>query len=159
MVEVATMKKKFPDLWQALGGDGWKPRRKKKEIRYGCPHCLSESSLSLKRRILRYNSYKDKIKELAEEKSFKMPGIGAGVMFYMPMPKKWSKKKKRHSHMSWHQQTPDLANLVKALEDSLMKQDKGIAFYAYQGKRWANSENGWIEITVSKTDNSGHEKI
>ena len=88
------------------------------------------------------------MRELAEEKKFVFPKIGAGIMFYMPMPKRWTKEKKRHMHMTWCSNIPDLSNLLKSTEDSLMPQDKEIAFYSHLGKKWVNFEQGWIEITL-----------
>lgn len=151
-VKVSTMKRTHPDLWEALGGDDWKPRKKKKEIRYGCPHSLSESSLSKKRRIQRYIAYKERLRELAAEKHFELPNIGAKIIFFIPMPVRWTKTTKRHKHMTWHDNTPDLSNFIKSLEDSLRKQDKQIAYYAGLGKKWVNFEQGWIEITLPSKD-------
>ena len=43
------------------------------------------------------------------------------------MPESWSKAKKEKTDNRYHQQTPDLDNLLKALGDSIYKQDCVIA--------------------------------
>jgi len=43
------------------------------------------------------------------------------------MPKGWSEKKKEAHNGRYHQQTPDLSNLQKALEDAVYSQDCKIA--------------------------------
>lgn len=58
------------------------------------------------------------------------------VIFYVAMPKSWSKTKRREMEGSPHQQTPDLDNLVKALCDALKKEDKTI-YRIEAEKRWA----------------------
>ena len=66
------------------------------------------------------------------------------------MPKRWSNKKKKAMNGAWHQQLPDLKNILTAFEDGLLKQDKGIAFYSYLGKKWINSDGGKIEIKLPR---------
>jgi hypothetical protein len=69
-------------------------------------------------------------------------------MFHLPCPVRWTKEKKRHKHLTWHDYTPDLSNLLKSFEDALKKQDKFMGFYSHLGKKWVNFEDGWIEITL-----------
>lgn len=150
VVMVDTMKEDFPDLWAVLGGDNWENRRKKKKLRYGCPHSLAYEQLMHKRRLERYNVYKKKVLELWSLQGIEFPSVGAGIMFYFPIPKRWSNKKRKEMDGGWHQQTPDLGNVVKALEDSILTQDKRIAFYSYLGKKWIDAEQGYIEIVIDK---------
>lgn len=110
---------------------------------------LFPSGLQRKKRIQKYNDYKVNISTEAKRIGFVLPEIGAGIIFCLPMPKKWSNKKRRLSHGNFHDKRPDLKNLLSAFEDALMKEDKAIAYYTHLGKRWVNAETGWIEITVS----------
>src|ERR1700757_1114166 len=48
------------------------------------------------------------------------------VDFHLPMPVSWSKTKKQEMNGKPHEQTPDLDNLIKGLQDCLLKQDKKI---------------------------------
>lgn len=97
----------------------------------------------------RYNEWKSSVSEEAKRLGFTLPEIGAGIIFYLPMPKKWGKKKRNLAHGFFHDKRPDLKNLLSAFEDALMREDKGIAYYTHLGKRWVNSPTGWIEVTVT----------
>ena len=99
-------------------------------------------------RIESYNDYKLNLASEASKQHFILPEIGAGIIFFIPVPKSWSNKKKKQYHGTFHQSRPDLKNLLSAFEDSLMKEDKQIAFYSHLGKRWVNQDAGWIEITM-----------
>ena len=49
------------------------------------------------------------------------------ITFVLPMPPSWSKKKKALMDGAFHKQTPDLDNLLKALQDAVLKDDSHIA--------------------------------
>lgn len=66
------------------------------------------------------------------------------LVFYLPMPKSWSKIKKAKLVNCPHQQKPDLDNLVKAVFDALYP-DSDCQFWHFEAtKLWA--EQGRIEI-------------
>ena len=111
-------------------------------------HTLSKDGRYKKRRIERYNNYRDKLREIAEEKKFVFPRVGLKIKFYLPVPVRWTKTRKRHAHMTHHDGTPDLSNLLKSFEDALMPQDKWIGGYGSLDKFWVNFEEGWIEVTM-----------
>ena len=69
---------------------------------------------------------------------------GAQIIFRLPMPKSWSKKKRAEFNGKYHKQKPDLSNLLKAIEDAVMADDSAISSYRSLEKRWA--ETGSIEI-------------
>jgi Holliday junction resolvase RusA-like endonuclease len=126
-----------------------KPRMKFKGDPDGCPHMRMRDTQNRINRIDRYNKYKENLLGLALSKKFTVPQIGAKLIFYIPIPKRVrSKKKRAEMHMTWHEQLPDIDNLLKAFFDSLMAQDSGICFLSGLGKKWVDSENGWIEITI-----------
>ena len=58
----------------------------------------------------------------------------------MPMPPSWSDKKKRTHSGTPHQQRPDFDNLVKALMDTMPKEDRSVwagavtKIWGYTGK-------------------------
>jgi Holliday junction resolvase RusA-like endonuclease len=110
---------------------------------------LSPAGKARRLRLDKYNDYKHSLLAEAKRLRFDYPNIGAGIMFCLPMPKKWSKKKRRAAHGNFHDKRPDLKNLLSAFEDALMAEDKGIAYYTHLGKRWVDSEKGWIEVTVT----------
>jgi Holliday junction resolvase RusA-like endonuclease len=107
---------------------------------------LRPSGLSRLKRLERYNNYKIELGAEAKSKGFVFPPVGASITFFVPVPPSWSKKKKKLYHGTFHQSKPDLDNLLKALMDSLMAEDKQIA-HIELAKRWVDFETGWIEIS------------
>lgn len=61
---------------------------------------------------------------------------GMHVIFYLPMPRSWSIKRKQVMDLSPHIATPDLDNLIKALGDACWSQDSHI-WDIRATKRWA----------------------
>jgi Holliday junction resolvase RusA-like endonuclease len=55
-----------------------------------------------------------------------IPESEAHIIFILPMPKSWSKKKKKAMDGMPHQQIPDVDNLGKSILDSLFKDDSHI---------------------------------
>ncbi len=51
------------------------------------------------------------------------------------MPGSWSKAKKERMNNRYHQQKPDLSNLLKAIEDAVYKNDSAIADI-HVAKKW-----------------------
>ncbi len=68
---------------------------------------------------------------------------GDSVVFHMPMPKSWSKKKRAVHDQLPHQQKPDVDNLFKSLADALFQDDSHI-WNVTISKQWAYE--GAIEI-------------
>lgn len=74
--------------------------------------------------VIRYRDFCDEVRNQMKGQEF--PQEGAYVIFYLPMPKSWSKKKKREMQLKPHQQKPDVDNLCKALLDALYGDDSHI---------------------------------
>lgn len=51
-------------------------------------------------------------------------------------------------HFKLHQAKPDIDNLCKALFDSMLSEDKGVAHFE-AAKFWVDFPTGWIEIAIS----------
>lgn len=73
----------------------------------------------------RYLSYKEQIqwevkKQLRTNEIITGP-IDVKMIFFMPIPKSWSKKKKDQAVGEFHTKKPDADNLVKGVFDSLNK--------------------------------------
>jgi len=88
--------------------------------------------------VLRYWDFCDKV----EKANIIIPDK-PNIIFYIPMPSSWSKKKKRDNLFDKHTQRPDLDNYVKALFDAVYKEDSHIWTFKAT-KIWA--EKGQIEI-------------
>jgi Holliday junction resolvase RusA-like endonuclease len=93
--------------------------------------------------VLRYFKYKD----LVRAHGIKVPVMGTQIIFYMPMPKSWTKTKKKRMQGTPHQQTPDVDNLIKAILDALYGNDS-VVWDIRGTKYWANE--GQIDICYSK---------
>lgn len=98
-----------------------------------------------KMQLEKYNKYKAELRGEAARVGFVMPVGNAWIKFYMPMPQSWSKKKKLRMNFMPKQSMPDLSNLIKAMEDALLKQDNVIWDYRVS-KYWYDSCKGYIEV-------------
>jgi len=98
-----------------------------------------------KMQLEKYNKYKEEIRLEAARNNFEMPTDSVWIKFYFPVPASWSDKKKRQMNFEPKKSMPDLSNIIKAMEDSLMKQDNIIWDYRVS-KYWYNSVKGFIEI-------------
>ncbi len=89
-------------------------------------------------RVLRYRSFADKCK--LRRVHIPQP---CTIVFFLSMPKTWSKKKREEMAGKPHLGKPDLDNLLKALCDAVCADDSHI-WSVYVEKRW--SHQGWIDI-------------
>ncbi len=88
--------------------------------------------------VMRYWGYKDMVRGL----KIILPECGCYIIFYLPMPKSWSKKKKVENTGKAHKQTPDLDNLLKALFDALFENDSHI--WSYKATKLWNYEGSIV---------------
>ena len=90
----------------------------------------------------RYYAWKEEL----QIRGFNIPDDGAVLVFHMPMPKSWSKRKKADMCGAGHQQRPDLDNLIKAACDAARYATGGdhTIWNIQAWKVW--SENGAIEV-------------
>jgi len=83
----------------------------------------------------RWYAYRDIIRA----HNVQVPESGAMIIFYKPMPKSWSAKKKEEMAGKPMQQTPDVDNLLKGLLDAVYNDDACVfdirvrKLWAYQG--------------------------
>lgn len=89
--------------------------------------------------VLRYWAFCDEVKEAG----ITLNNANDHLIFHVPMPKSWSKKKKKRMAGTPHQQRPDLDNYVKALFDSVMSEDCFV-YHFEASKFWA--VEGAIEV-------------
>jgi len=91
--------------------------------------------------VARYHAFKD---EVALRK-VEVPISGAKIMFILPMPRTWSKKRKDAMDAMPHQQKPDLDNLLKALLDAVYSDDSRVWHIADLSKSWGYKGSILIE--------------
>ena len=102
------------------------------------PRMVRSDSWKKRKCVLKYWAFKDEIRAAGvtiPDKCY--------VIFNVPMPRSWSKKKRNDFNLQPHQTTPDIDNLLKALFDAVFDDDSHI-YEVYKKKQWA--EVGSIEI-------------
>jgi len=96
----------------------------------------------------RYWLYKDELVRQARELEFDEQIVLSNyyhLVFYLPMPKSWSTKKKQEMNGLLHRDKPDKDNLEKAFLDCLCKDDSFVADSRVT-KYWAYREKARIEV-------------
>lgn len=109
---------------------------------------LRPSGLARLQRLEKYNQYKVDLLSLCKSKRFVLPSQGLCVRFFIPMPKSWKKWQRERMNGKLHRSRPDIDNLLKAVFDSLMAEDKFIGHLGEVAKIWTDSEKGWIEFEI-----------
>lgn len=110
-------------------------------------HKLLPSGLKRKRRLQKYNAYKIAVRDYCDLNSIVIPESESHIIFYIPVPRSWRPSKKALHHLQPHQSKPDLDNLIKALKDAVMKEDKSVWDYKLT-KLWINQDEGYTEIAT-----------
>ena len=87
-------------------------------------------------RYIDYWDYKDKLKKLAHENNLVIHQELKNIIFVIPFPKSYSNKKKKDLDGKPHTLKPDLDNLIKAFQDSLLDNDSFIHTYKNISKIW-----------------------
>lgn len=96
--------------------------------------------------VMKYWAFKDEVLL----NNVEVPESGSKVIFRVPMPKSWSKKKKAEMVGKPHQQKPDVDNLLKALLDAIYDDDAHI-WDIHAVKLW--DVEGSIEVLTSNIQN------
>jgi Holliday junction resolvase RusA-like endonuclease len=83
----------------------------------------------------KYWEFKDELVKQCEAKGYTIGGVFSAT-FVIPMPESWSKKKKQKMNGHYHQQKPDLDNIIKGVKDCLCKDDSFVHTYTNCRKIW-----------------------
>jgi Holliday junction resolvase RusA-like endonuclease len=92
--------------------------------------------------VVRYWAFKDALRASMEEQKVPMEFTELNIIFMVPMPKSWSKKKKKEMDNKPHQQRADLDNYLKAFLDCIMSEDCAV-WEVYARKVWS-TEGGIV---------------
>jgi hypothetical protein len=76
---------------------------------------------------------------------------GDHVLFVLPMPPSWSARKRAAHKGQPHTDRPDLSNLLKAAEDAVLPEDKGMWNYGSLTKLWGHEG----AICIDRKESSG----
>ena len=93
--------------------------------------------------VMRYRAFADEVRLNGVE----VHENGSVVVFGMPMPKSWTKKKRAVFLGKAHQQKPDIDNLLKAVLDAIFDDDCAV-WDIRAVKVWAC--DGFIEVIKGK---------
>ena len=95
--------------------------------------------------VLKFFAFRDAIRQSSAWKTLELLDMDSfKIVFHVPMPKSWSKKKKTQYDGKPHQQTPDLDNFLKAWKDSVYEED-AIVWNVEATKLWT-SDPGYIMV-------------
>lgn len=84
--------------------------------------------------VLRYRDFCDKCRSC----KIQLKNNSQSILFVLPMPKSWSKKKREKMKGKPHTSRPDLDNLEKALSDAILKEDS-MRWDGRATKIWGNT--------------------
>lgn len=100
----------------------------------GKPRMVKSDTWRKRPCVQRYWEYKDSIRYQLEQEGWEV-GNQVQVLFVLPMPESWSKKKKERMLGVPHKQKPDIDNLVKAFLDACLEDDTPV-WRVFAEKRW-----------------------
>jgi Holliday junction resolvase RusA-like endonuclease len=69
--------------------------------------------------VMKYRAFADEVRAAKVQ----LPPLGAYIVFHLPMPKSWSKKKRAAMNGNTHKQRPDCEDLWKILADAIYDMD------------------------------------
>lgn len=96
----------------------------------------------------RYWAFKDQVRS-AWPDGVPVPDRVLIALFNIPMPRSWTITKRESLRGEPHRQKPDTDNLVKALMDALLSEDKAV-YVVMAEKRWADT--GSVHIVTNSKD-------
>lgn len=106
----------------------------------GKPRMTQRDKWKIRPPVQNYRNYCDELR-------YALPGYELGMalhlVFYLPMPPSWSKKKRAEYNGTYHDQKPDIDNLAKGFMDAFKSEDKQVAVLQCE-KYWA--DKGALEI-------------
>ena len=109
-----------------------------KIIPMGKPRMTQRDKWQKRPCVLRYRAFKDELR--AQVGPLPIDPFYVRFMAFFPMPKSWSKKKKKEMTGKLHRSKPDIDNICKAILDTILKDDSKI---------------GWVEMSKHWDDGSG----
>ena len=98
--------------------------------------------------VAQYRSYKKCLQAFSLRDKYVVTNP-LSLIFVIPMPASWSKKKRLSMIGQPHTDKPDLDNLIKAFKDSLCENDSHIHTYDQMSKVWGTSG---VVVIVNNND-------
>lgn len=98
----------------------------------GAPRLVRSDKWGKRPVVQRYHAYKDTIR--LELGNYELPAV-LKIEFHLPLSASWSARKKAAHYGQYHQQKPDIDNLVKSWMDAFHTDDAHVAVI-HAGKYW-----------------------
>lgn len=92
--------------------------------------------------VVKYHAFCDELR--LKHGSQKLPAE-LELVFYLPIPRSWSKRRKDNNNGRAHQQRPDTDNLIKAVLDALCTESDDAYIYDIHASKYWSDQPG-IEI-------------
>ncbi len=108
----------------------------------GAPRMTQRDRWAKRPVVLRYHAFKDKLRLEVNKKGIKLTDE-LYLVYYLPMAKSWSKKKKAEYLGKSHHLKPDTDNITKGYKDALYKEDSAVYIDA-AAKFWCETGEGYI---------------
>lgn len=102
----------------------------------GKPRMTIGDRANYRKPVINYWNYKKELKLLADENNLVINNELSNIVFIIPFPKSYSNKKRKELNGKPHTLKPDLDNLIKAFQDSLLNEDSCIHTYKNISKVW-----------------------
>jgi len=102
----------------------------------GKPRMVQSDRWKKRDRVQRYWAFKDFLVNEARKQNYEVGEVLEDVLFVIPMPASWTKKKKKALLWQSHRGKPDLDNCIKSLQDCLCDDDSHVHTYNNIRKIW-----------------------
>lgn len=94
--------------------------------------------------VLKYWDFCNELERQAIKLEY-IPGDRVSLIFYIPMAKSWSKKKRELMLGKPHKAKPDIDNLAKAFLDALLTEDSYV--YSLSAEKYWSNEPSIVVLT------------
>ena len=94
--------------------------------------------------VLKYWDFCNELNRQANRLNY-IPGDKVSLIFFIPMAKSWSKKKREQMLGKPHKAKPDIDNLAKAFLDALLTEDSYV--YSLTAEKYWSNEPSIVVLT------------
>jgi len=108
----------------------------------GAPRMTQRDRWAKRPVVLRYHQFKDDLRAEMKRLGIEVTNT-IYLIYYLPMAKSWSKKKKAAYLGKPHHLKPDTDNITKGFKDALLKEDSEV-YLECAAKYWSNTGEGYI---------------
>jgi Holliday junction resolvase RusA-like endonuclease len=112
----------------------------------GKPRMTRRDKWAKRPAVLKYRIFADALRTCMEGIDLS-DVIFLGVVAYLPFPASYGAKKREALAGKPHREKPDFDNVLKAVADALVDEDKGIALSSFR-KYWEDDKGPRLEITI-----------